>query len=570
MYSGARVVRVLPDVPAIDKLFDYLVPEALGGQVRVGTMVRIPLHGRRVGGWVVADDVVPPAGKELRPIAKVTGWGPPPEMVELGTWAAWRWAGRRATFLRTASPPQAVRGLPPPAPAVSSAVAAEGDELVDAAFARTHAVVRLPPAADPFPYVLARGPALVLAPSHGVAAHLAGRLRRAGRPVALAPRDWARAAAGGVTVVGTRAAAWAPMPDLAAVVVVDAHDEVYQEERAPTWSAWQVAAERARRADVPCVLLSPCPTLDLEAWGEVLVPSRAGERAGWPAVVVVDRRGDDPRTGLYSEPLVAVLRSDARVVCVLNRKGRAPLSACNACGELACCDTCGAAVERTDDGLRCRRCGAVRPVLCASCGGMRLKTLRAGVSRVREELEALATTPVGEVTGESDEVPSTRVVVGTEAVLHRVPTADVVAFLDFDQELLASRYRAGEQALALLARAARLVGGRGSGGRLLVQTRLPEHEVLAAALHADPGRVNEADRPRRRQLRLPPYAALAAVSGEAADEFAGRVPSTVERLGPVEGRWLLRAPDHRVLCDALATVARPAGRLRVEVDPLRV
>ena len=47
------VVRVLPDVPAIDRAFDYLVPDALGDQVRVGTMVRVPLHGRRVAGWVV-------------------------------------------------------------------------------------------------------------------------------------------------------------------------------------------------------------------------------------------------------------------------------------------------------------------------------------------------------------------------------------------------------------------------------------------------------------------------------------------------------------------------------------
>ena len=56
---AGRVVRVLPDVPAIDKAFDYLVPEHLGDQVRVGTVVRVELHGRRVGGWVVADRVEP-------------------------------------------------------------------------------------------------------------------------------------------------------------------------------------------------------------------------------------------------------------------------------------------------------------------------------------------------------------------------------------------------------------------------------------------------------------------------------------------------------------------------------
>jgi primosomal protein N' (replication factor Y) (superfamily II helicase) len=40
-------------------------------------------------------------------------------------------------------------------------------------------------------------------------------------------------------------------------------------------------------------------------------------------------------------------------------------------------------------------------------------------------------------------------------------------------------------------------------------------------------------------------------------------------LGPANDRWLLRAPDHKVLCDALAATPRPPGRLRIEVDPLR-
>ena len=149
-----RVVRVLPDVPAIDKLFDYCVPPAMDGDVRVGTIVRIPLHGRRVGGWVVADGVEPPAGVSVRPLAKVTGWGPPSELVELSSWAAWRWAGRRPILLRSASPPNAVRGLPSPsrsrAPAATLVI---DDPLVTDALARPRSVVRLAPAVDPIRYV---------------------------------------------------------------------------------------------------------------------------------------------------------------------------------------------------------------------------------------------------------------------------------------------------------------------------------------------------------------------------------------------------------------------------------
>ncbi|MDQ2648218.1 MAG: hypothetical protein M3Z03_01545, partial [Actinomycetota bacterium] len=76
MTRGPLVVRVLPDVPAIDKTFDYLVPDPIRDQVRVGDVVRIDLHGRRVGGWVVEVGATPPPGVELRPLAKRSGRGP--------------------------------------------------------------------------------------------------------------------------------------------------------------------------------------------------------------------------------------------------------------------------------------------------------------------------------------------------------------------------------------------------------------------------------------------------------------------------------------------------------------
>lgn len=563
-----RVVRVLPDGP-IDKTFDYTVPASMDAQVRVGTLVRVELHGRRVRAWVVADGVEPPPGVQLRDIAKVTGWGPSDDVVELAQWGAWRWAGRPAQLLGTASPPVAVRELPAAAPRKLNA---PENELAAEALGRPRSVVRLAPAADRYPLLVAVATAcdaLVLTQSVESATRLAGRLRRDGVPVALMPRDWAAAASGGHVVIGTRAAAWAPAPTLGVVIVLDAHDEVYQEERAPTWNAWVVVAERAARAAVPCVLVTPCPTPDHLAWGPVLTPSRSDERAGWPALDVVDRRADDPRSGLFSDRLVTALRSSGRVVCVLNRKGRARLLACTACGELARCEVCGAAVSQDADTLHCSHCGAARPVVCASCGSTRLKTLRAGVSRVREELEALAGRPVGEVTGETAEMPDVPIVVGTEAVLHRVGTADVVAFLDFDQELLAPRYRAGEEALALLVRAARLVGPRASGGRVLVQTRLPHHGVIEAAVGADPSAWAEAEAEARAALGLPPSVAMALVSGEAADAFVAEL-AAVEVQGPADGGYRLRAPNHSTLCDALAAAPRPPGRLRIEVDPLRI
>jgi primosomal protein N' (replication factor Y) len=209
--------------------------------------------------------------------------------------------------------------------------------------------------------------------------------------------------------------------------------------------------------------------------------------------------------------------------------------------------------------------------VCQSCGSGTLKQRRIGVTRAREDLERLAGVPVGEVTGESDTVPDAAVLIGTEAVLRRLDRADAVAFLDLDAELLAPRYRAAEEALALLARAARLVGP--SRGRLLLQTRQPDHEVVRAAVAADPALVQVAELERRRALRFPPAAAIAHVSGAPAADFVDplRGRDDVEVLGPAaDGSYLVRAAAVRTLCDALDATPRPGGRLRVAVDPVRL
>ncbi len=561
------------------KPFDYLVPDQLDDRVVVGTMVRVDLAGRRLAGWVVADGAEPPAGKALRPLVGVRGMGPDAAMVELARWAAWRWAGRWSHFLGTASPERVVSGLSPPAGAPPPPMAPTEDGGVAAlavqALTGGTSVVRLPPSADGFAVVAEaarRGPALVVCPSNAVARAVERRLRRAGQPTALIPDGWAAAAGGGRVVVGARAAAFAPAPALASVVVLDAHDESHRSEASPTWSAVDVAEERARRAGVPCALVSPCPGLELLDGRRRVAPGRSEERAGWAVLDVVDRRADDPREGLWSPRLVDMVRRSERVICVLNRKGRARLLVCRSCHEVTRCERCGAAAAEDGDGLTCPRCRLHRPRVCQVDGSSALAAVRVGVTRAAEELAKLAGRPVAEVTGASTELPVADVLVGTEAVLHRVTRADAVCFVELDQELLAPRVGAAEQALALLARAARLVGPRSAGGRVMVQTRLPRHPVVLAALHGDPGRLADDERPVREALAFPPFAALARVSGAAAPAFVGALAAQpqIDVGEPADGRWLVRAPTTAALCDALAATPRPPGRLRVEVDPPRL
>jgi primosomal protein N' (replication factor Y) len=273
-----------------------------------------------------------------------------------------------------------------------------------------------------------------------------------------------------------------------------------------------------------------------------------------------------------------VIRSERRAVCVLNRTGRARLLACGSCGTVVACEACGAALRQAAPGgpaLECPGCGLSRPAVCAECHSTRMRALRVGVSRAREELEALAGRRVAEVTATTEGLPAADLLVGTEAVLRRVSPADgfaAVAFVDFDQELLAPRMRAWDEALGLLAAASRVVRGR--SGRVVVQTRSAGHPVLRAATLADPGVVSDAQVPVRRSLRMPPFAAVAVVSGpgsrEVAESLRSRPGPPLEVLGPDGDRWLVKAADHESLADALASVPRPAERVRVAVDPARL
>lgn len=572
------IARVLPDVTGLDKEFDYLVPPELAARVDLGTIVRVELHGRRVGGWVTALVDEPHAGlavDELKPIAKVTGFGPSGDLIDLAEWAKVRWAARRSRpFLVAASPKRAITSLPPERRSATSPgpnSPATGRLLADGG-----GLLRLPPRSDQLPAVLsclALGPTLVVVPGHSEAALLATRLRRAGATVALVPDDWAAAAGGVDVVIGSRTAAWMPCADMAAAIVLDEHDEALQDERTPTWHARDVVAERCRRRGVPAVFVSPTPTLvaveELAGERGVVHPPATREQRGWPTVTVVDRSDEEPwKRSLITSPLIERLRNpELRVVCVSNTTGRARVLACRSCHALVRCERCDAAVGLDDDGrLACRRCGASRPPVCLECGASNFANLRPGVTRLREELEAAAGRPVVSVTGESESLADSGAYVGTEAVLHRVSIADVVAFLEFDSEMLAPRFRAAEQALALIVRAGRIAP------EVMLQTFEPGHEVIRAARHADPVIVTDGERERRQMLGLPPYGALALVSGAGSDEVVEQLdPSIVTVGGDGAGRFLVRSDSWGSLGIELNRAERPAGtRVRVEVDPARI
>ena len=234
-----------------------------------------------------------------------------------------------------------------------------------------------------------------------------------------------------------------------------------------------------------------------------------------------------------------------------------------------------------DDGLRsARTCGTTRPLVCLHCHGGTFRAVRPGITRVRDDLAALLPrAEVASVDAATDAVPDVPVLIGTEAVLHRVavaggrpgPPVGLVAYLELDQELLAPRARAAEQAL-WLARPrrppARRVTPTAAGCSL--QTRLPDHEVVQAVRRGDPMLVvaRRGAAPRRRSASRPSagWPSCSGAPEAVAAACAARAPTAGRDRA--RARWPTGTPSARRCAAAVGRRAvRRAGRARASTPP---
>lgn len=573
----------MPEVSGIDKVFDYLVPESLVPRVGRGTRVRIDLNGRRVGGWIVeignADERtdVQVDISRLVPIISVSGDGVEPDVVSLTQWMSQQWFGSWRATLSSASAPRMRgrhvnprRGQNPTFP--HDEVTTATRELVS----RGGGVLMVPPLASALHVVaeLARdGSVLVVCPTQRMAVMGAAALRRRGFTTALIPDDWDAAKTGVDIVIGARSAVLAPCAELSSIVVIDEHDELHHEERAPTWNAPHVARERARRANVPCVLTSPVPSAAaMQTESDVALVS-LGE-AQWPAISIVNL-DDVPVSGslLSSELLESATTPGLTTVCVLNTKGKARLIACKSCRAVQACGECSSLLTQSDDGeLFCVRCHAAAGSVCVSCGRTSFVVPRGGVSQLVSQVVKSTRNPVVEVTAESDDTwTKGSVFIGTEAVLYRIPSTDAVVFADIDRDLGAPRITASREVLSLVARAARIVGPH---GRVVIQTRQPHHPLLQALAATDPSTAILAwmkkDIAQRQAFSLPPFSSMVRVS-VVAPKSLDDVPSLSNvDVARDDDSLVVKSVDNAALAAAIQVLRQHYGTaLRVHAGPKR-
>ncbi len=633
------VARVLVDVPLahLDRSFDYAVPASMADDARPGVRVKVRFAGRDVDGFVLERAATSEHGGSLTPLRRVVSPEPVllPAIAALAADVAERYAGTRSDVLRLAVPgrhaateaKESVPVVPPPAHDSAAGDAAWADHGPAAAYlghlasgGTPRAVWSAAPGAD--------WPALV---AHAVAATVAGGrgalvvvpdgkdvarvdaaltavlgaeqhvLLTADAGPARRYRDFLAVARGRRrVVVGTRAAAFAPVHGLGLVVIWDDGDDLHAEPRAPYPHARETLLLRAEREGTAALVGGFATTVEAEqlvrsGWAHVLTASRPTLRSR----LTVSVAGADEHA-LARDPLARTTRvptevhrvirdalTDGPVLVQTPRAGYAAALACERCRTPARCRACSGplALGSATAPPVCRWCGTVHEGwVCPECGHRGLRAPVVGEARTAEELgRSFAGTVVRSSGG--DRVLAT--VDDEPAIVVATPGAEPVAasgyaavvLLDTWLALGVAHLRAAEEALRRWMNA---VGLARPGGRAVVVGD-PAHPAVQALVRWDPSGFAAREAAERREAHLPPASRLATVTGEpgAVDDALTLLapPTGFELLGPVpfgdgESRAVVRVPrpNGAELSRALGEVqrvrsARKLDAVRIQVDP---
>ena len=441
--------------------------------------------------------------------------------------------------------------------------------------------------------------ALVLVPEIGLTPQLVSRFReRLGVEPALLHSSlsdierlaaWRRVRAGDAQLlVGTRSAIFTPLPNPGIIIVDEEHDHSLKQQEGLRYSARDLAVARAKQSNIPIVLGSATPSLELlqhcraGTYTHLSLPERAGI-AKPPRIRLIDLTrapGDD---GLSDELAVAIrdhLDVGGQALLFLNRRGFAPTLICLTCGHVAECRRCDSrmTVHAREQRLRCHHCGANRPLdeLCVECEAP-VRSLGAGTERLEDAIrnrfpdkaitridsdsmqrkgsigEALAAA----TTGDAD------ILIGTQMLSkgHHFPKLTLVGVINADQGLFGTDFRSDERMAQSIIQVAGRAGREETPGEVLVQTAFPEHPFWRRLIELGYGGVSDDALAEREAAQWPPFSRLALIRSAAhqrsdAHAFLDIVRRHVERLSE---------DSVRVLGPVDAVMARRAGRYRAQL-----
>ncbi|HEX7640745.1 MAG TPA: primosomal protein N' [Burkholderiaceae bacterium] len=350
-------------------------------------------------------------------------------------------------------------------------------------------------------------------------------------------------------VLGTRLAVLASLPHLRLIVIDEEHDPSYKQQEGLRYSARDLAVWRAHQLGIPIVLGSATPSL--ESWQhaqsgrykKLVMRQRAVRDAVLPGVRMIDLERDKPVEGLSSLLIAAVrkrLDRGEQSLLFLNRRGYAPVVACDACGWISNCTRCSAylVLHKLDRRLRCHHCGLeqIIPRGCPTCGNVDIQPLGRGTQRVEEGLQrhfpearvlridADSTRRKGSAEAAFDAVHRGEIdiLIGTQMVAkgHDFRNLTLVGILNPDTALFSQDYRASERLFAQLMQVAGRAGraGQKEGGNVsevLIQSRYVHHPLYAAVARHDFDGFARGLLAEREQAGLPPFLYQAILRAEA-------------------------------------------------------
>ena len=623
-------VAVDSPLPHLDRPFDYEVPEALNG-VGVGTRVRVPFAGRLVSGVVLSMTESRPEHpvKSVRSAGAIPSFTP--AALDVARAIAVRYGGSLWDVLRLMGPPRvaAVERYDWEAWTRSAVDNGALGALRDAAarcdlpIARRHRAVWAAtpsrPEVAPTQAILGAalasaaqaGTSIIVAPDSRVVAALlraaeeSGVKRwtpRGGGHIAVIDSEdgpsvrygsYMAAMRGLVPlVIGTRHAAWQPVPDLTSITVWDEASSTLAEPRAPYPHARTVCAMRAQ--DSGAALLVAGHALSAEAAALVhhgfarRIEARP-ERTALPTLEVIgaerrEREGGAGRHWMPAHvwaPLLAAAQKGVAAVMV-PQGGYAAGLACLRCGTWADCAECGGDLSReTANGVAsCNDCGVEAVAWhCPECREHRMRPVGLGADRLAEQLARMAagvqvtqsSATVGVV---ADLAVDSGIVIATPGALPAVEggygyLAIVGARVSVNEGLGAEA-----QALRRWLNAAALVSARAVGGAVVVVGELPV-DVRQALVSWDGWGVAFRDLEQRESLGLPPHRRALRLDGaiDAVDEAARAIEGAQPSISrDSQGAWVVSSRGAMqgivgaVRAVVVARSLRSASPLYVKVD----
>jgi primosomal protein N' (replication factor Y) (superfamily II helicase) len=385
-------------------------------------------------------------------------------------------------------------------------------------------------------------------------------------------------------VVGTRSAVFAPVADLALMIVDEEHDASYKQEEAPRYHARDVAVMRARMANAVVVLGSATPSLESyfnakkDKYALVELPDRV-EKRPLPEVEIIDMRQEFQETGqdqVISRKLAAEIKErferKEQVMVLLNRRGYSPVVLCRTCGKKLECKNCAIALthHKRQHKMVCHYCGYIAPVpkTCVHCGSEYVYFLGTGSEKLEELLHGMfpqariARLDRDTVRGHEDFERTLQalnegeldMIVGTQMIAkgHDIHGVTLVGVVGADAALGLPDFRAAERTFQLLTQVAGRAGRGNSPGRVVLQTYFQDHYAVQYAARHDFIGFYEKELRFRSWMHYPPYSSLANVLVR-----SGKLDEALEWSGLL-GKWFegTRHEGVRVLGPATAPIVR--------------